>query len=231
MYTVYMHLFPNGKRYIGVTTWKPKLRWGADGGNYKNPYMKNAIKKYGWENIKHIIIAENLSFDEADKMEIELIKKYNSADKKYGYNISLGGIKNRICSDSTKEKLRIANLGKTMSEESKKKISNFQKGQVRSEETKKHMSEAQKKNFKSGNNAMHSPKARAKAKESLKGKKFPNHVLKKATEAKYRAVENIITGEKYQSIKDACEKTGLNQTTIIRHCKNKQKKIEWKYIY
>ena len=48
MYSVYIHTFPNDKKYIGITSWKPELRWGANGANYKNPYMVNAIKKYGW---------------------------------------------------------------------------------------------------------------------------------------------------------------------------------------
>lgn len=229
MYTVYMHLFPNGKRYIGVTTWKPELRWGANGCNYKNLYMKNAIKKYGWNNIEHIIIAENLSFEEADKMEIELIEKYNSANKEYGYNISLGGIQNRICSDETKEKIRKANLGKVMSEESKKKISHFQKGQVRNEEAKKHMSKAQKKNFANGNNAMHSLEARAKAAEKLRGRKLPDYITQKASEAKYHPVENMQTGIVYPSIKAACEETGLNRSTIIRHCNGTLKNKKWRY--
>ncbi|MBR5586559.1 MAG: GIY-YIG nuclease family protein, partial [Clostridia bacterium] len=126
MYYVYMHIFPNGKRYIGVTSLKPELRWGANGCNYKNTYMKNAIKKYGWNNIIHKIIACNLTQEEASDMEIALIKKYNSANRLYGYNISLGGINSRKCSDETKEKLRKVNIGKKMSDSTKKKISDFQ---------------------------------------------------------------------------------------------------------
>lgn len=229
MYTVYMHLFPNGKRYIGVTTWKPELRWGANGCNYKNPYMKNAIKKYGWDNIEHIIIAENLSFEEADKMEIELIEKYNSANKEYGYNISLGGIQNRICSDETKEKIRKANIGKVMSEESKRKISKFQTGRKKSELTKRNMSIAQKKSFANGNNAMHSQEARAKAAQKKKGRKLPDYITQKASEAKFHAVKNMQTGVIYPSIKAACEETGLNRSTIIRHCNGTLKKQKWKY--
>ena len=229
MYTVYMHLFPNGKRYIGVTTWKPELRWGANGCNYKNPYMKNAIKKYGWDNIEHIIIAENLSFEEADKMEIELIEKYNSANKKYGYNISLGGIQNRICSDETKEKIRKANIGKVMSEESKRKISEFQVGRKRSESTRRNMSIAQKKSFANGNNAMHSPEARAKAAQKKKGRKLPDYITQKASEAKFHAVKNMQTGVIYPSIKAACEDSGLSRSTIIRHCNGTLKKQKWEY--
>lgn len=229
MYSVYIHMFPNGKKYIGITSWKPELRWGTNGCNYKNPYMVNAIKKYGWDNIAHEIVAENLTADQASQMEIELIQKYNSADKRYGYNISLGGIKSKICSEKTKEKLRQANLGKVMSEDSKRKISEFNKSRHITEETLKHMSKAQKKNFANGNNAMHSPEARAKAAQKLKGQKVSEYAVKKASEAKYHPVENMQTGVVYPSIKAACEDTGLNRSTIIRHCNGTLKKQKWQY--
>lgn len=229
MYSVYIHIFPNDKKYIGVTSWKPELRWGANGCNYKNQYMVNAIKKYGWDNIKHEIVAENLTAEQASKMEIELIKKYNSADRKYGYNISLGGIDNKICSDETKEKLRKANINKIMSEESKKKISEFQKGKHLSNETRKRMSEAQKKSFSNGNNAMHSSEARKKATQKLKGKQPSKYAIQKANEAKFHPVKNMQTDIVYPSIKAACEASGVDRTTIIRHCRGKMKKQKWQY--
>lgn len=229
MYSVYIHTFPNEKKYVGVTSWKPELRWGANGGNYKNPYMKNAIQKYGWDNVEHKIVAEGLTIDEASKMEKELIQKYNSADREFGYNISLGGIERKICSEETKEKLRQANIGKVMSEESRKKISIFQKGQKRTEEAKHNMSIAQKKSFANGNNAMHSPEARAKAAHKLKGKKPSEYSIQRANEAKFHAVKNMQTGVVYPSIKAACEDTGLNRSTIIRHCNGTLKKQKWQY--
>ena len=229
MYSVYIHTFPNGKRYIGVTMQRPDLRWGANGGNYKNPYMANAIKKYGWKNIAHEIVAENLTEEQASQMEKDLIRKYRSYDRKNGYNISLGGIENKVCSDETKEKLRKANIGKVMSEEAKRKIGNFNRGRHPTKNTLQHMREAQKKNFRNGNNAMHSPESRAKAAEKLKGRKQPKHVIQKANEAKYRPVKDMQTGIIYPSIKAACQKTGLNRSTIIRHCNGKFKKSKWQY--
>lgn len=229
MYSVYIHIFPNGKRYVGVTSLIPKLRWGANGCNYKNPYMKNAIKKYRWNNIKHEIVAEGLSFEEAEKMEIDLIKKYNSADKKYGYNISEGGIACKKCSEATKEKLRNANLGKIMSAESKAKISKFQKGQKRSKEARKNMSIAQKISFANGNNAMHSKEARKKASEKLKGRRPSEYSIQRASEAKFHAVKNLETGTVYKSIKEASEKEHIDRTTIIRHCKGTVKRKKWEY--
>lgn len=88
-FTVYKHIFPNGKVYIGITGRDPELRW-ASGNGYKNqPKVQRAIEKYGWENIEHGIIASGLTKEKAEIEEIRLIEKYNSIDE--GYNTSAGG--------------------------------------------------------------------------------------------------------------------------------------------
>ena len=56
--------------------------------------MYNAIQKYGWNNIEHNILFENLSFEEAKQIEIELIAKYHTFIHDplcNGYNMTLGG--------------------------------------------------------------------------------------------------------------------------------------------
>lgn len=90
-YKVYMHNCPNNKKYIGIT-YNIKQRWGKNGYGYRNNRLfKRAIDKYGWENIEHKILYENLTIEEAKQKEIELIKLYKTNNNKYGYNISLGG--------------------------------------------------------------------------------------------------------------------------------------------
>ena len=59
-YTVYMYITPNNKKYIGVTCRKPEYRWNNGKGYEPNKHFYNAILKYGWENIKHIIIIQAL---------------------------------------------------------------------------------------------------------------------------------------------------------------------------
>lgn len=49
-------------------------RWGVNGFRYKRQVFYSAIQKYGWNNIKHILLFENLSHDEANIMEICYIK-------------------------------------------------------------------------------------------------------------------------------------------------------------
>ena len=65
--------------------------------------MYNAIKKYGWENIKHKILFEGLTKEEAEQKEIELIKQYNLTNDKYGYNIEKGGNLNKEISQETRQ--------------------------------------------------------------------------------------------------------------------------------
>jgi group I intron endonuclease len=90
-FTVYMHVNKiNGKRYIGITGQNPKKRWGTNGCGYDetNQLMfHNVIKKYGWDNFEHIIIDTGLDEGDAKRMEIYLIKKYNTLDRKFGYNL------------------------------------------------------------------------------------------------------------------------------------------------
>lgn len=88
-YCVYEHLFPNGKRYIGITK-DVEQRWGFKGAQYSNQTkIANAINKYGWENIEHNIIKDGLSKNDAEKLEIELIKEFDSINN--GYNVAIGG--------------------------------------------------------------------------------------------------------------------------------------------
>ena len=126
-----MHVFPNDKVYIGITSQNPpEKRWMSNGIGYKvQPRMWRAICKYGWDNIEHIIIARNVNIESAKNMEIDLIALYNSTNKMHGYNASPGGSmmgeeskkklsesrKGFKLSPKHKEKLRLANLNKTPS--------------------------------------------------------------------------------------------------------------------
>lgn len=112
---VYIHTNKvNNKTYIGITCKSPKDRWRG-GANYKhNVYFNNAIMKYGWDNFEHIIFAENLSNDEAHKIERSLIALWKSNKRQYGYNLSSGGESSHSgCkhSSETREYLRQINLG------------------------------------------------------------------------------------------------------------------------
>ena len=89
-YTVYKHLFPNQKIYIGMTSLKPYRRWDKGRGYSTQELMSRAINKYGWDNIEHIIIASGLSKREAEELEISLIAELKANNPMYGYNIENG---------------------------------------------------------------------------------------------------------------------------------------------
>lgn len=131
-YIVYMHINKaNGKRYIGITSQSPQRRWRNGNGYYENEHFSRAILKYGWDNFSHMIVAENLTKQEACTIEKDLIKKYKSNKPRFGYNKSIGG-------ENPAE-------GTTMSEETRHKMSESHKGLKRTAEQRKRMSEAAKK--------------------------------------------------------------------------------------
>lgn len=90
-YSVYMHVSPSGKRYIGMTKQKPTDRWRNGKGYANNSYFTRAIEKYGWENFQHYILYEVDNLEEAKRLEIELIANYHSDNREFGYNITKGG--------------------------------------------------------------------------------------------------------------------------------------------
>ena len=61
-YTVYMHITPSNKRYIGITCQDVQQRWRNGKGYKKNQAFFNAIKKYGWDNIRHDVVERDLDF-------------------------------------------------------------------------------------------------------------------------------------------------------------------------
>lgn len=90
-WTVYVHIFPNGKYYVGITSTIPEQRWGPFGKRYEGQRVYAAIQEYGWNNIEHIIIASSLTKEEAYNMEQILVKELHSKIDENGYNILDGG--------------------------------------------------------------------------------------------------------------------------------------------
>ena len=116
-YTVYCHTSPSGKRYIGITSTDVSYRWrGGLGGYSHNAHFLRAIKQYGWENFNHEIICCGLTREEAEQKEIELIKQFNTTDKRYGYNLDNGGNGVGKHSANTINKIKQAVRGKAVGE-------------------------------------------------------------------------------------------------------------------
>lgn len=142
-FTVYMHVSPNNKRYIGITSQNPKLRWANGSGYSDNKHFKSAIDKYGWDNFEHIIIASDLSLESACKMESDLISQYATMDPDKGYNHTTGGNWSSP-DDETRKKLSDHMKIRGKDPEFLRKLSNSLKGHACSDETRKKISDANK---------------------------------------------------------------------------------------
>lgn len=125
-----MHIAPNTKVYIGITSQQPEKRWKNGEGYKRHPYFYNAIKEFGWENFEHKILFTGLTEQEAIKKEKALIKQYKANQHDFGYNLTNGGegTKGHKISEKTKKLLRLAHLGKKASLETKLKLSKAHKG-------------------------------------------------------------------------------------------------------
>ena len=142
-YVVYKHTSPNNKVYIGATRQNPPEKRWKNGNAYKyNKHFYNAIQKYGgWDSFKHEILFVNLTKEEAEQKEIELIAFYKSNQPDFGFNIANGGNCKGTISEETKKKLSIAHTGKKLSLEHIEKIRENSKRQY-TDELRRKMAEA-----------------------------------------------------------------------------------------
>jgi len=111
--------------YVGVSK-MPKLRWNHHFSKPTNKHIKNAINKYGWENlIKEIILVGDINYC------LDMERKLRPTDF-IGWNATLGGGMppkpkkgmglGRKISQVTKDKISKARKGKKFSMESIEKI-------------------------------------------------------------------------------------------------------------
>ena len=154
-YKLYVHIFPNGKRYVGITSQRLNDRW-RNGKGYKNSqYLENALNKYRWEEVENVVLFENLTKEEAEAKEIEFIRKYKSNNRQYGYNIQNGGKTYGTLSQEIRTKISESKKGKLTGKENpfyglehtkatRKLLSKLKTGTKLSEETKNKIAESNK---------------------------------------------------------------------------------------
>ena len=174
-YCVYMHTFPNGKRYIGQTKQKPEHRFN-NGDGYKGcRYLYSAIQKFGWDNIKHEILVSGLSQKDADYYEKYYIALYESNDRRYGYNLRTGGTSGYQYTDDAKKLMSVKQIGRKQSEQTKIKrsiaLKNYYSTHEISEETRNKKRRWNSGQFKKGVPHECSPETRKKISEALIGRK------------------------------------------------------------
>ncbi len=139
---VYMHENRvNGKKYIGITSQKPTNRWRNGAGYDKQPRFFAAIQRYGWDAFRHEILYTGLTQEEAERLEVDLIEKYETLNEEKGYNIAPGGVV-FIPTGETRAKQSAARIGWTPSAETRQKMSDAKRGKRLSAEHRAHLSEA-----------------------------------------------------------------------------------------
>ena len=226
MYTVYMHRNKeNGKRYIGITSVEPKVRWKKGYGYSEALPIGRAFRKYGWDGFTHEVLFTELTEDEAKRIEIELIAKYHTQDDAFGYNICAGGngVTGWHPTEETRQKISEAakkrtgdknpNFGNRWTDEMKKAAGVKKRRENLSEETLRRMSLA--------------AQGRTGENNSFYGHTHSEETRQKIAEIRYRAVNMLDKEGKllktFRSLKDAAIETGINASSISNCCRKKAK--------
>ena len=195
IYSVYVLTFPDGRKYVGMTRQEVKKRWRGGSGYKNTKRVSEAINKFGWESVKHEVIKENLSLNEASKLEKELIAKFETQNPSKGLNTKNGGQTsehNEAFKKALSERMKGNTycVGRKLSKSHIKALADANRGSHRpspfkglhiwSEEDKKNLSEKAKKRWEN-------PEYRQKIKESardLQGVNNPMYGRKQSEETK-----------------------------------------------
>jgi group I intron endonuclease len=195
--------------YIGITGQDVSKRWRNGYGYQRNEYFWRAIQKYGWQNIKHEILFDSLTKEQAEAKEIELIEKYNSTNPMFGYNLDNGGNSIGKRSEATKLKISLKNKGKHRTKEANLKNAIAHKGS-RNANYGKHFSEEH----------------RRKIGDAQRGGKHP--FAKTVIQFDKQGVKIKV----YSSTTEAEKETGISRVCISGVCNGKQKTAggyRWSY--
>lgn len=129
-YIIYLATSPSHKVYVGLThknlrTRKLQHIARARKGVRKGPFLV-ALRKYSY-NFKWEILEDNLTLKQAEEREKFYIAKFNSINRKFGYNLSPGGLAGKVQSEEG-EKRRQAKMAEHCKDpEYRKKLSASQK--------------------------------------------------------------------------------------------------------
>jgi len=240
-YIVYALIDPrnNEIRYVGMSTnglVRPKKHLMPSSYNNKNKkhyHVYNWIRKLISLNLKpEIKVLESCSKENLYKREQYYILNY----KEIGCNLTnkvdggpgMLGLKH---SEETKKKLSIKGKNKKVPEKTLKMFRN-QKGKNHPMYGKKHSEESLKKMRESHLGYKMPEEQKKKISNSLKGRKYGpvseghREKLIKAKKNKMKPIICLETGEKFESINDACRKLNLNKNSIRKVINGKWKKTK-----
>lgn len=193
-WTVYQHIFPNGKSYIGITSKEnPYDRFGKNGKEYEH-YIGKAIKKYGWENVTHIILESGLTQDQANEKEKIYIKQFNTQVPN-GYNITAGGegragYKHAPHSQETRDKISKTKTGVKLGPMSELQKLHISQGKLNSNY--KHSEKTKSKISKSRKGILHSEKTKQQISKTVQEKQLYKYMFTEDAIKKFKAKKCIL---------------------------------------
>lgn len=217
MYTIYEHVSPNGKKYIGQTCQRLTRRWRNGYGYVRNTYFYRAIEKYGWDNFQHNVICQCETLEEANKVESELIARFKTNDPQHGYNISGGADGRERVAESTRILMASVRKGKFTG------VNNPNYGRKHTAEEREKMSRAQKEYFSNHKSHRLGVKASEETRQKLsigrKNSVKAQDSIRKLNQSKAKKVKCIETGTIYPSTHEVERQTGFRQGNIASACR------------
>jgi hypothetical protein len=219
MAVVYRHirLDKNQPFYIGIGDYESRayIKHG------RNPFWNNIINKTEY---RIEILFDDLTWENAQEKEIELISLYGRKDIGTGILVNLthgGENPPRMFGHKYQSGEKNSNYGKNHTEERKRKISETLKGQPISEERRKKISETLKGHtpWNKGKKGAQIPSEESKLKMSISRK---NIIINEKSV--------IINDVKYISMSEAGRQLGLKRLTVRARIESKTKTFE-KWIY
>lgn len=133
----------NDKKYVGQTVNFYK-RKSSHINSKDNRYFHNALRKYGKDVFKWVILCECMTKEELNIRETMKIIVTHSHVSEGGYNLTWGGDDNPMNNEETRKKVGISNTGKIRTEEFKRNLHNIHIGKILSIDTKIKMSKSKK---------------------------------------------------------------------------------------
>lgn len=229
-YLVYMHTAPNGKKYIGITCQKLSRRWHAGQGYKSNTHFYRAIKKYGWANIKHEVIADNLAKEKACELEQLYIKKLGTRDQKKGYNNTIGGECGSAgykITEEAREKLRKANTGKHHSKKTCERLRELERERWLNAEYRENQIRKRQGKTPWNKGKTTSAEARAKQRKAKLGKYMGSEHWNS------KLVINLDTGKIYGSFGEIARELNIKSAShVVAVCKGRKERAygyHWAY--
>lgn len=206
-WTIYRHISPSDKVYIGITSHKDINKRWRNGTNYNSCILfQRAIDKHGWDNIKHEVLFTNLTEKRAKNLEVDLIRHYKNLGISYNITDGGDGALGRFPSIKTRKLLSKASKNRVyppLSTEVKLKISishsKFNKDSI-----------YQSKEFRD---------------------KIKSIVSVRASRVSQFTIDGVFLAS-YNSANEAQVDTGVDRGSILRCCKGKVNKAGgyiWKY--